>query len=94
MRALYICVLVLIVAALAIFAYQNNESVTLQFFRRSITLPMSLLIAAVYVLGMLSGWTVVGFLAAPGGVRWSAHSRERLQGAAPERQLRDRDLRP
>jgi len=55
---------------------------------------MSLLIAAVYVLGMLSGWTVVGFLAAPGGVRWSAHSRERLQGAAPERQLRDRDLRP
>ena len=94
MHALYISVLVLIVAALAIFAYQNNESVTLQFFRRSITLPMSLLIAAVYVLGMLSGWTVVGFLAAPGGVRWSAHSRERLQGAAPERQLRDQDLRP
>ena len=62
MHALYISVLVLIVAALAIFAYQNNESVTLQFFRRSITLPMSLLIAAVYVLRMLSGWTVVGFL--------------------------------
>jgi uncharacterized integral membrane protein len=51
-----------IVAALAIFAYQNNESVTLQYFCRSITLPMSLLIAAVYVLGMQSGWTVVGFL--------------------------------
>ena len=62
MRALYISVLVLIVAALAILAYQNNESVTLQYFRRSIILPMSLLITAVYVLGMLSGWTVVGFL--------------------------------
>ena len=62
MRALYIAVLVLIVAALAIFACQNNESVTLQYFRHSITLPMSVLIAAVYVLGMLSGWTVVGFL--------------------------------
>ena len=61
MRALY-SVLVLIAAALAIFAYQNNESVTLHYFRRSITLPMSLLIAGVYVLGMLSGWTVVGFL--------------------------------
>ena len=56
MHALYISVLVLIVAALAIFAYQNNESVTLHYFRRSITLPMSLLIAGVYVLGMLSGW--------------------------------------
>jgi uncharacterized integral membrane protein len=47
---------VIIVAALAIFAYQNNESVTFQYFRRSITLPMSVLIAAVYVLGLLSGW--------------------------------------
>ena len=62
MRALYISVLIIIVAALAIFAYQNNESVTLQYFRRSITLPISLLIVAVYLLGMLSGWTVVGFL--------------------------------
>jgi uncharacterized integral membrane protein len=62
MRALYISVLVLIVAALAIFAYQNDESITLHYFRRSISLPMSLLIVAVYVLGMLSGWTVVGFL--------------------------------
>ena len=61
MRVLYITVLVLIVAALAIFAYQNDESVTLRYFRRSITLPISLLIAAVYVLGMVSGWTVVGF---------------------------------
>ena len=62
MRALYITVLVLIVAALAIFAYQNDEGVTLRYFGRGITLPMSLLIAAVYVLGMLSGWTLVGFL--------------------------------
>jgi uncharacterized integral membrane protein len=62
MRALYISVLVVIVAALAIFAYQNDENITLYYFRRSISLPMSLLVLAVYVLGMLSGWTVVGFL--------------------------------
>ena len=62
MRALYIIVLILILAALGIFAYQNGESVTLQYFRRSVTLPMSLVIVVVYVLGMLSGWTVVGFL--------------------------------
>jgi uncharacterized integral membrane protein len=60
MRALYFLILVLIVAA--IFAYQNDDSVTLRYFNRSMTLPISLLIAAVYVLGMLSGWTVVGFL--------------------------------
>jgi uncharacterized integral membrane protein len=62
MRVLYITVLVLIVAALAIFAYQNDESITLHYFRRNTTLPISLLIAAVYVLGMLSGWSVVGFI--------------------------------
>ena len=62
MRALYIIVLIVIVAALGLFAYQNGESVTLQYFQRSITLPMSLLIVIVYLLGMLSGWTVVGFL--------------------------------
>jgi uncharacterized integral membrane protein len=61
MRALYIIVLIVIVAALGIFAYQNGDSVTLQCFHRSITLPMSLLIVVVYLLGMLSGWTVVGF---------------------------------
>jgi uncharacterized integral membrane protein len=49
-------------AALAIFAFQNDEIVTLQYFNRSVTLPMSLLIVVVYLLGMLSGWTVVGFL--------------------------------
>jgi uncharacterized integral membrane protein len=61
MRALYFLILVVIVAAVVIFAYQNDESVTLRYFNHSITLPMPLLIAAVYVLGMLSGWTVVGF---------------------------------
>jgi uncharacterized integral membrane protein len=62
MRAVYITVLVLIVTALAIFAYQNDESVTIRYFNRSVTLSIPILIAAVYVLGMLSGWTVVGFL--------------------------------
>jgi uncharacterized integral membrane protein len=62
MRVLYITVLVVIVAALAIFAYQNDESITLHYFRQDLTLPVPLLIAGVYVLGMLSGWSVVGFL--------------------------------
>jgi uncharacterized integral membrane protein len=75
MRALYFVILVLIVAAVAIFAFQNDDSVTLRYFNSSLTLPMSLLIAAVYVLGMLSGWTVVGFLRRSWG-----HAMERRQG--------------
>jgi uncharacterized integral membrane protein len=53
---------VAIAPALAIFAYRNDEIITLRYFRRGITLPISLLISAVHLLGILSGWTVVGFL--------------------------------
>ncbi|MFL5240629.1 MAG: LapA family protein [Gemmataceae bacterium] len=62
MRLFYFLVLLAIVAVLAIFAFQNDEKVTLHFFDRSVSTPMSFLIGCVYLLGMLSGWTVVGFL--------------------------------
>jgi uncharacterized membrane protein YciS (DUF1049 family) len=62
MRFLYFLVLVIIIAALAVFAVQNNEPVTLNYLDRSVTSPLSWLIAAVYLLGMVSGWTVVGFV--------------------------------
>ncbi len=62
MRVFYFLVLLVIVLAIGLFAWQNDESVTLRYLDRNFTAPLSLLIAAVYVLGMLSGWTVVGFL--------------------------------
>lgn len=62
MRLLYFLILFVIVAAVAIFAAQNDEAVTLRYFDRSITRPMALVIAAVYFLGMLSGWTVIGLV--------------------------------
>jgi uncharacterized integral membrane protein len=62
MRLFYFLILLAIVAIIAVFAVQNDESVTLHFFNRTIGSPMSFLIACVYFLGMLSGWTVVGFL--------------------------------
>jgi uncharacterized membrane protein YciS (DUF1049 family) len=58
----YFLVLVLLVAAVSVFAWQNTEQVTLRYLDRSVTQPLSLLIAVFYFLGMLSGWTVVGFL--------------------------------
>ncbi|HEY7155370.1 MAG TPA: LapA family protein [Gemmataceae bacterium] len=62
MRFVYFLILLIILAAVVVFAVQNNETVTLRYLDRSITSSLPLLIAAVYLLGMVSGWTVVGFL--------------------------------
>ena len=62
MRFVYFLILLIVVAAVVLFAVQNNETVTLQYFDRSVSTTLPLLIAAVYLLGMVSGWTVVGFL--------------------------------
>jgi uncharacterized membrane protein YciS (DUF1049 family) len=62
MRVFSLLVLLLILAAVGLFAWQNDEGVTLRYLDRSMTQPLSLLIGAVYILGMLSGWTVVGIL--------------------------------
>ena len=62
MRILCLFILLIILAAVALFAVQNNETVTLHYLDRSISSSLPFLIAVVYLLGMLSGWTVVGFL--------------------------------
>jgi hypothetical protein len=54
MRYLYFIILVLLLASVVVFAVQNNEVVTLHFLDRSISCSMPLLVAAVYVLGMLT----------------------------------------
>jgi lipopolysaccharide assembly protein A len=62
MRFLYGLILLVLVGAVALFALQNSEVVTLRYLDRSASLAMPVLIGGVYLLGMLSGWTVVGFL--------------------------------
>jgi len=62
MRWMYVIILVVIIGVIGIFAFQNSESVTLQFFNQSIGCPLALLVGVVYLLGMVSGWTVVGFI--------------------------------
>ena len=62
MRFVYLLILLLALAALVVFAAQNNQTVTLQYFNWSITCALPLLIAIVYLLGMVSGWTVIGLL--------------------------------
>ena len=62
MRVFYFLVLMLLLAAIGIFALQNRETITIQYFDRSVSSPLALLIGVVYLLGMVSGWTVVGFV--------------------------------
>jgi uncharacterized integral membrane protein len=62
MRFIYLLLLVAFVGTLAVFAWQNQATASLQFLRWSLDAPLSLVVGAVYVLGMVTGWTVVGLL--------------------------------
>ena len=62
MRFVYLLILLVVLAAIVVFAVQNNEAVTLRYLDRSLSSTLPVLIAVVYALGMLTGWTVVGFL--------------------------------
>jgi lipopolysaccharide assembly protein A len=62
MRLVYSVILLIVLAAVVVFAVQNNEAITLRYLDQSVSTTLTLLIAVVYLLGMVSGWTVVGFL--------------------------------
>lgn len=62
MRVLQVTLLVIFLGVILIFVVQNTEAVSVLFLNWRLTLPRSLLILLAYVLGMLSGWTVLSFL--------------------------------
>ena len=55
MRYLYIGLIVVFTALVLLFKFQNLEAATVSLFSASITLPVSVLVFLVYVLGMLTG---------------------------------------
>ncbi len=60
MRYVYIVLIVLFAGIVFLFKVQNLEAVTVTLFSASVTMPVSVLILLIYVLGMLTG----GFLLA------------------------------
>lgn len=60
MRMVYLLILLLLLGATAVFALQNQEAVTVRYLDRSVSCPLSLLIAIDYLVGMLTGWTLIG----------------------------------
>jgi lipopolysaccharide assembly protein A len=62
MRTLYFLFLLAFIAALGIFAWQNQESVTVTFLQWQISIMLAAVAGVSYLLGMLSGWSVVGMV--------------------------------
>lgn len=67
MRVFWFLIFLVFLVIVNIFAFENSESVAINYLDQSMSvqsihLPMSVLIGGIYVLGMLTGWTVIGFL--------------------------------
>ena len=73
MRYVYIALIVVFTAAVLLFKVQNLQTVTVSLLGASATLPVSVLLIGVYVLGMVTGGSLVSLLK-----RWVA-------GAKPPR---------
>jgi hypothetical protein len=62
MRVLCLLFLLAFAGAVGAFAYFNRDAVDVRFLDWSMTTSLANLAGAGYVLGMLSGWAVVGML--------------------------------
>jgi len=61
-RWLYLAIVVVFVAALIIFVFQNTESVSVSFLTGAISLPLALVVFVVYVLGAMTGGSLYALL--------------------------------
>jgi hypothetical protein len=62
MRVLYLLFLVAFAGAVGAFAYFNRQEVALRFLDWSLTASLAAVAGAAYLLGMLTGWSIVGLL--------------------------------
>ncbi len=62
MRFLSGLFLLALVAGLGFLAYENNRETVLNAWTWQVGVPLPLLVLAVYVLGMVSGWWMVGLM--------------------------------
>ena len=62
MRYVYTTLIVLLTAVVLLFKFQNLTSVTISLLGMSATLPVSVLVIFVYVLGMVTGGALFGLV--------------------------------
>jgi lipopolysaccharide assembly protein A len=61
-RWLYLAIVIVFVAALIIFVFQNTQSVGVSFVTLGVRLPLAMLVFIVYVLGALTGGSLYALL--------------------------------
>ena len=62
MRWFYLAIVIVFVAALIIFVFQNTQSVDISFLALGVTLPLAVLVFVVYLLGAASGGSLYALL--------------------------------
>jgi len=62
MRWLYLTLIIVLAAATLVFILQNWDLVTMSFLGFSIRAPLAILIAAVYVVGAITGGSLFALL--------------------------------
>lgn len=62
MRYVYAGLIIVVTAVVLMFNFQNLTSVTVSLFSMSLTMPASLLVISVYILGMVSGSALFSLL--------------------------------
>ncbi|HUU04967.1 MAG TPA: LapA family protein [Patescibacteria group bacterium] len=62
MRIFTFLLLILIIGATVLFALQNLQTITVTFLSWSVTLPIAVVVAGTYFLGMVSGGGLLAFL--------------------------------
>ena len=73
MRWVHLTIVVLFVAAMIVLVIQNREVITMAFFGFSIRVPLALAAAGIYVLGAITGGSLLALL------------RRSIEGARPAR---------
>jgi putative membrane protein len=61
-RGFYLAIVIVFVAALIIFVFQNAQSVDVSLLSLGLTLPLAVLVCIAYVLGALTGGSLYALL--------------------------------
>jgi putative membrane protein len=62
MRWVHLTIVIVFVAAIAIFVFQNRELVTMSFLGFSVRAPLAILAVIVYALGAITGGSLFALL--------------------------------
>ena len=77
MRTIYLAIIVVFVAALIIFVFQNTEAVSVSFLMFAASTPLALLVVVVYVLGAATGGSLLALLRRSYAGSWRSSGAQR-----------------